>query len=387
MSRNRLILCSTVLLLVVSLACSVSFNTGGEEEDQPTSAEMTLAAIYANYTAEALAKPAAEQPQPQAQAPAADSAPQEPAKTEVPHEIVPGNPGSPDQEKDEIDTSNTAGNKIALGDSFRLGNFERPFTEEDMEYHQEDDLFFLELAEDDDFYIFSLELIGPDDDGLLSAYYGIEFDSDKDGRGDVLLWAKGGDHPEWTIEDVQVLRDDNDDVGGSNPVVPDSNDGNGYDELLFSLADGELNDPDAAWQRVDPGDDHIIQLAIKKNLIDKGSFFWKGWADSGVADPAKFDYNDSFSESQAGSASENSDYYPVGQINQLDSTCWIAYGFEATGHELGGCYQIVPTPVPTKKAPTPVPCPGTCNTGTSKKCCTCAGWTWTADGCRLKPPA
>jgi hypothetical protein len=50
MSRNRLILCSTVLLLVVSLACSVSFNTGGEEEDQPTSAEMTLAAIYDNYT-------------------------------------------------------------------------------------------------------------------------------------------------------------------------------------------------------------------------------------------------------------------------------------------------------------------------------------------------
>jgi hypothetical protein len=103
--------------------------------------------------------------------------------------------------------------------------------------------------------------------------------------------------------------------------------------------------------------------------------------------PAKFDYNDSFSESQAGSASENSDYYPVGQINQLDSTCWIAYGFNPSGKELGGCYQLVPTPVPTKKAPTPVPCPGTCNTGTSKKCCTCPGWYWTSSGCRLKPPA
>jgi hypothetical protein len=31
----------------------------------------------------------------------------------VPHEIVPGNPGSPDLEKDEIDTSNTDGDKIA----------------------------------------------------------------------------------------------------------------------------------------------------------------------------------------------------------------------------------------------------------------------------------
>jgi hypothetical protein len=36
---------------------------------------------------------------------------------------------------------------------------------------------------------------------------------------------------------VLVLRDDNDDVAVPTPVVPDSNDGNGYDELLFSLGD------------------------------------------------------------------------------------------------------------------------------------------------------
>ena len=34
---------------------------------------------------------------------------------EIEHETIPGNPGSPDQEKDEIDTSNTAGDKNALG--------------------------------------------------------------------------------------------------------------------------------------------------------------------------------------------------------------------------------------------------------------------------------
>ncbi len=381
MPKIKIILITTALLLIVSLACSVSFNNGGETEKQ-SSAEQTLAAIYADYTAEALAQGAAEQPA--AEAPAGEDAAQEPQAADVQHETIPGSPGSPDQEKDEIDTSNTAGDKNALGDSFRLGNFERPFTEEHMDYQQETDLFFLVLAEDDDFYIFSLELIGPDDDGKLSAYYGIEFDSDKDGRGDVLLWAKGGDYKDWTIEGVQVLRDDNDDVGGSNPVVPDSNDGNGYDEILFSLEDDELNDPDAAWQRVDPKDDHIIQLAIKKNLIDKGTFFWKGWADSGVADPEKFDYNDSYSEEQAGSPAENSKFYPVGQLYLMDSTCWVAYGFDASGYELGGCYQKQPTPEPP---PTVEPCPPTCNTGTSQRCCTCPGWHWTADGCRLIPPA
>ena len=47
-----------------------------------------------------------------------------------------------------------------------------------------------------------------------------------------------------------MLRDSNDDVGGSSPVVPDSRDGDGYDEVLFSA--DVLDDPDAAWQRIDP---------------------------------------------------------------------------------------------------------------------------------------
>jgi hypothetical protein len=379
MSRTKFGLLITSLLLIISLACSVSINSGGEQTSVPSEAEQTLSAIYSGYTAEALSQPQQASQEAAQETPAAE----QPAPTEITHTIIPGNPGSPDQEKDEIDTSNTAADRLALGDSFRLGNFERPFTQDSMVYKQENDLFYLELSEDDDFYIFSLELIGPGEDGTLSAHYGIEFDSDKDGRGDVLLWAKGGDHPDWTIEDVMVLRDSNNDVGGSSPVVPDSRNGDGYDEVLFSA--DVLDDPDAAWQRIDPNNSNIIQLAIKKGLIDEGRFFWKGWADSGVADPSKFDYNDSFSEEQAGSPNKNSSYYPVGQLNLMDSTCWVAYNFEASGKELGGCYQLAPEP--TKKPPTQVPCSGSCNTGTSQRCCTCAGWHWTADGCRLIPPS
>ena len=238
MIKTRPVFIFVALLLVISIACGVSFDTGGDKGDTTSEVEQTLQAVYAQYTLEAMTSANSNPPAGQEQAPEA------PAPTEITHTTIPGNPGSPDQTKDEIDTSNTASDKIALGDSFRLGNFERPFTQDVMDYKKENDLLEILLAEDDDFYIFSLEIVGPGESGYPSATYGIEFDSDLDGRGDVLLWAKGGDYKEWTIEGVSVLRDSNEDVGGSRPVLPDNNDGNGYDEVLFS--NEVLNDPDAA---------------------------------------------------------------------------------------------------------------------------------------------
>ena len=378
MSKPKQIFIFISLLLVISIACGVSFDTGGEKTDAAAEVEQTLQAVFAQYTLEAMTAANANPPAAVELAPAASV--EAPAPTEIPHTTIPGNPGSPDQKKDDIDTSNTAGQKIALGDSFRLGNFERPFTKDVMDYKKENDILEILLAEDDDFYIFSLEIVGPGDDGFLSASYGIEFDSDLDGRGDVLLWAKGGDHPEWTIDDVMVLRDSNDDVGGSRPVLPDNDDGDGYDEVLFSKE--VLNDPDAAWQRTSGS---VIQLAIKKGMAGGSRFFWKAWADSGLADPAKFDYNDTMSEEQAGSPNKNSNLYPIGDLNLMDSTCRVAYKYEATGKELGGCYQLQPTAVPpTAKPPTKVPC--NCNLACpqrSQACCTSCGGSciWSSGSC------
>jgi hypothetical protein len=182
----------------------------------------------------------------------------------------------------------------------------------------------------------------------------------------VLLYAKAGDYyKEWTIEGVTVLRDSNNDVGGSRPVLPDNDEGNGYDEVLFSKE--VLNDPDAAWQRVNPSSGSVVQLAIKKGMVGGSRFFWKAWADSGLADPAKFDFNDTMSEEQAGSPNENNKLYPVGDLNLMDSTCWIAYKYSATGKELGGCYQLQPpAPAPTKKPG--CNCSGGCS-GRSQACC------------------
>lgn len=267
---------------------------------------------------------------------------------EIGHEITPSSPGAPEVINDDTDTSITYSKKFAWGDSFRLGIFERPFSKEVMDYFPEVDLTTVQISKDENFYYFILEVAGPNKDtGALSATYGVEFDTDSNGRGDVLLFAQGNGSPNWTIEGVYVYADSNDDVGGLNPVIADANPGDGYDQLLFSI--DAPNNTDGAWQKVDGNQ---IYLAVKRSLIGSNRFYWRVWADSGLADPSLFDYNDAFSEEQAGSANKNSKYYPVGQLNLMDSTCWMAYNLRPSGFERGGCYQVKPTPIPT---PTPKP--------------------------------
>ncbi len=308
-----------------------------------------------------------------------------PPAANIEHTTIPGDPGSADLIKYEIDTANTADRKLALGDSFRLNNFERPFTPNDMVYHPETDLVRLLLSKDADFYYFTLELSGVDEEtNYPSAAYGIEIDTDRNGRGDFLLWAQGDSSTEWNIDNVMLLHDNNEDVGGSLPVRPDNNSGDGFDEILFS--EDVLDDPDSAWKRVDPASTSSIQLAVKTTLIDNSSFFWRAWADGSQMDPSQFDYNDSISESQAGSPNTTSKFYPVGGLYLMDSTCWIAYNFRPTGFEIGGCTKppTPPTPLPPPAPPAPQPTQIACPCGDGpdhlgEYCCNECGFTWSGE--------
>jgi len=366
-----------ILLPLVLIACSGFLNTN-EELSSP---EQTLQAIYLERTQTAQASAVGQGAADVGEAPF----------TEPEHQTVPGNPGPPDQTKKEIDTSKTANDKHALGDSFRLGNLERPFTENSMEYLPEADLIEISLSEGSGFYYFTIEVFsGSEEGGFPSASYGIEFDTDLDGRGDILLWAEGVDNGDWTVENVSVLTDSNNDVGGSAPVVPDGNGGDGYDEVLFS--NDKMDDPDAAWQRKEASD--MIYLAIKTTLVGESRFMWKVWADSGTADPAQFDYNDVFSESQAGSPIKTSDLYPVGQLNRVDSTCWINFGYQLSGNLLGGCDSAQPAQSPPSSEnpppegapqPTLYPppqmciCPANCESISNPACCSICGCIYTGD--------
>ncbi len=270
--------------------------------------------------------------------------------SDSPDEVIPEG-----VEKDEIDSSGTAEEKTAIGDSLRIDNLERPFTKSDMVYHPETDMVKISVAAGSDYYYFTIHLSGTDKEkGYPSAFYGIEIDTDLDLRGDTLLWVKGGQNTQWSSEDVKIYKDLNGDVGGKTAVIPDAFSGDGYETQVYPAAD--QSNSDSAWKRMPSDANDTIQLAIRKSIIDKDYFLWKAWADEGVANPALFDYNDAFSNTQAGSPDKNNSVYPIKELELVDSTCWTAYGFQPTRNQTGCCYREPPK-VKVKKQGEPLPLP------------------------------
>lgn len=277
---------------------------------------------------------------------AAEVMPDDAQHTTVPADTVPEG-----LIKDEIDSSLTESSKTAKGDSLRLGILERPFSQTDMVYHPDTDLVNITISADDNFYYLSLELKAVDNTaGYPSANYAIEFDTDKDLKGDFLLWVKGDGSTDWNTDNVYVLQDANKDVGGATAVIPDAGAGDGYETVVFSP--DVMNDPDLAWKRVDPDMPNVVQLAIKKSVLEPGLFYWKAWADGNTIEVGQFDLNDFYSNAQAGSPDLNSADYPVNQLNLMDSTCWSAYGFQPQ-EMTGGCYKAPPQVKQKKAEPAP----------------------------------
>jgi len=98
-SRKQII-AGSIALFLVTAACGISFDTGGDSPD----AERTLQAIYLQDTVKALAAEV-EQALPE------DKTTVKAGFVEPEHKTVPGNPGSPAQIMDDIDTSKTADEK------------------------------------------------------------------------------------------------------------------------------------------------------------------------------------------------------------------------------------------------------------------------------------
>lgn len=67
------------------------------------------------------------------------------------------------------------------------------------------------------------------------------------------------------------------------------------------------------------------------------------WAGNSLLDPALFDLNDQFSHEQAGAADSGLEYfYPIKEVYEIDSSCRMAVGFQATGKEPGLCEVLIP---------------------------------------------
>jgi hypothetical protein len=229
--------------------------------------------------------------------------------------------------------------RVESGSDVYAGNrYERPYTAETMDYLPDVDLTMAELRIAPPWIYVTLTVAGSRAEGIGQTMYGAEFDTNRDGRGDYLVWGASPPGTNWTTDRVEVWKDSNVDVGGPRPQLSDApwTGGNGYDQKIFSGGQGA--DPDLAWIRRMEGGTKV-QLGFKYSAIGNApQFLWSGLADLGVRKPAWFDYNDHFTQGEAGSPLPiQSDFYPLKSLYGIDNTCRDAYGFIPTGTEPNLC--------------------------------------------------
>jgi hypothetical protein len=239
----------------------------------------------------------------------------------------------------DFDTKPYADKKKAIGgDDYSTNRYERPYTAEEMVYLPDVDLKRVDLRIASPWVYLTFEFSDPRAEGVGVTMYGGEFDTNKDGRGEYLVWGASPASGEWTTDGVEMWKDTNSDVGGPTPQVNNApwTLGNGYDKRLVTGGVGD--DPDLAWIRQIEGGKKV-QLAFKYSAIaDAAQFFWNGLADAGVRKPEWFDYNDHFTQAEAGSPYPvQTQFYPLKGLAAIDNTCRDAFGFTPVGNEPGLC--------------------------------------------------
>jgi hypothetical protein len=257
---------------------------------------------------------------------------------EIAHLSLPGDAEGSDTFVTDINSSEPEIEKSTVGDYFPMNRLERPFTANEMDYFGDLDLIRVDLLHDQPWFYATFILA---DDLRVSAdiHYGLELDLDADGRGEYLIWVTLPGSGEWTTDGVQVLQDLDGDVGGVYPLyIEEPNpELTGYETLAFDQGRGE--DPDLAWVRRDPEHHDRLQIAFKEDIPGPLGFLWSAWADGALMNPALFDYNDQYTEEQAGSPNKGNPGYPLKSVFLVDSTCRSWYGMTPTGTELGLCNQ------------------------------------------------
>jgi hypothetical protein len=247
--------------------------------------------------------------------------------------------------KDSDSSLRASEKRVLSGDNFNNNLFERPFTSEEMVYQPDLDILTVDFAEDELFFYFTIRMhdVHPEA-GVLTGFYGVEFDRTLTGRGDLLVFTDDPG-PNWSSQKVTIYIDENVDVGGPQPLIPDTgHDSSGYDGVRI-MQGGE-----AAFSRQDPNDPKAVQFAISRSLLgDPKQFLWGGWADNGLKDPAAFDYNDILQFSEAGSPFRDNSEYPVKDLFNVDNTCRLPYGFPQGGGNIPG--MCINTPPPSQNKP------------------------------------
>lgn len=243
------------------------------------------------------------------------------------------------------------------GDRFTFGRFERPFIADTMDiYYPALDIQSALFYEDPTWLYATLNFKDDNSSYVLDGKYGFEIDLDVDGGGEWLVLVSQPASTEWSTDGVEVWFDTNNDVGGSTYGTSDDvlSDGNGYETQVFGAGIGD--DVDLAWARISPDDPYVVQLAVKRTILNGDVAYMVGmWAGTDDLEPSLFDFNDHYTHEQAGASLVEFEYfYPIKELSELDNTCRMAIGFQPTGKEPGIC-PLPPKTVPDDDTPPPPP--------------------------------
>jgi hypothetical protein len=328
---QKMIAFSVIGAAVLLLACNLSSATaGGANTSLPGSGPAVPPGSVPTSTAGASAP--SDTPEPSV-------TPNPTATYTIVHLMTPVDASGTTRFITDLKTKDYADKKKAIGgDDFSTNRYERPFTAKDMAFLPDVDLTRVEMRIQSPWVYITFTYADPRAEGIGQTMYGAEFDTNKDGRGEYLVWGASPPSTTWTTNGVEVWQDTNHDVGGPTPQVTNApwNLGDGYDKNLVSSGQGD--DPDLAWIRQIEGGAKV-QLAFKYSAIGSApQFLWNGLADAGVRNPKWMDYNDHFTQAEAGSPYPvQTTLYPLNELYALDNTCRDPFGFTPTGTEAGLC--------------------------------------------------
>lgn len=254
---------------------------------------------------------------------------------------------------DQVDTSTAKQKQAFGGEQYSVGRFERPF-DKNMNY-----LPYLDIVKstmqraDPNFIYMTIQVAAPVSSAQDNqAKYGLELDTNLDGRSDYLILADKPKSSDWSVEGVDVWKSTSAEspVSQTGPAIPVTGT-HGYDVSVFAAGKG--NDTDLAWVRMSPNKQDTVEIAFKNSLIggEKGKFLWRATTDGAPFPSMSYDLNVSFTLQQAGSPLKDNVNYPLKDVYAVDNTCRVASGYDATGNESGLCPLPPPPSKPDRAAP------------------------------------
>ncbi len=216
--------------------------------------------------------------------------------TQINHLVQPGDPTYASDQR--IRDCNT-GERAAMGvdtligygcDDWNISMVERPADSANGSYIAEQDIVFAQFGSDKNWIYSKLEVFGDLNDAI-NGWVAIELDFNLDGDGEIVILARIPNSSEWTVENVSIWEDTDDDVKGLDAIYPDQTGGNGYETLLFDSGLG--SDPDLGWVRISPGSSSVVEIAIKAELVpDNKKFAWWTWISGYELEPMNMEIVD-----------------------------------------------------------------------------------------------